>query len=163
MRGLHAVVVEQVSSPPEADTANPRRPRRFGFTRESRLRKRREFLRVQQHAQRVYGRRLIFQFQDGRTPVSRLGITVSKKVGNAVVRNRIKRWVREVWRIHPELRPDRASGGVPYDLVVTAKRGVDDFSFHAIEAEMVHVLSRTLENRSSGGRSRRGRGGFRAE
>ncbi|MCB9734593.1 MAG: ribonuclease P protein component [Deltaproteobacteria bacterium] len=156
-------MVDQVSSPPEAGPANPRRPRRFGFTRESRLRKRREFLRVQQHGQRIYGRRLIFQLQPGRAAKSRLGITVSKKVGNAVVRNRIKRWVREAYRVHLELHRDRAAGAHPYDLVVTAKRGVDDFSFHAIEAEMVHVLSRYLENRPQGGRGRRGRGGGRAE
>lgn len=48
------------------------------------------------------------------SPRPRIGITVSSKVGNAVERNRVKRWVREAWR---EIRPELP----PVDLVVIAR------------------------------------------
>jgi len=126
--------------------------------RARRLRKRRDFLRVQNHGHRVYTRRLIFHFSVGRTALSRLGVTVSRKVGNAVVRNRVKRWVREAWRQHPELHRRRGPGETSYDLVVTAKRGIDDFSYPTIRDELVHVLTRFLDNPTPGGRRRRRRG-----
>jgi ribonuclease P protein component len=47
--------------------------------------------------------------------VSRLGVTVSRRVGNAVIRNRVKRWIRE-W-----FRKDRGAIGPGLDLVVIAR------------------------------------------
>ena len=64
------------------------------------------------------------------------GITVSKKVGDAVRRNRIKRWVREVFRHHPEIFER------PTDLVIIAKRGIEDFSHAHIEEEFTNVVTR---------------------
>lgn len=68
------------------------------LARPSRLRLRREFLEVQQRGRRVHSGELIVLALDsgGRRP--RIGITVSSKVGNAVERNRVKRWIREGWR-----------------------------------------------------------------
>lgn len=116
-----------------------------------------EFLRLQSSGQRVHGRRFIFHFMVGRSARSRIGITVSRKVGNAVVRNRIKRWVREVWRQSPELHRERAHAETPYDVVITAKREVDGFSFAAIRDELIHVISRYLETLAEGGPRRRKR------
>ncbi len=81
--------------------------------------------------------------------MTRIGITASKKVGNAVTRNRIKRWVREVFRQNPQFFPR------PIDVVVIAKRGIDDFSYHAIEEEFTHVFRRYFEARPEGGKGRR--------
>ncbi len=131
------------------------------FPKGQRLRKRREFLRLQRHGARIYGRRLIFHFRPTRSPCSRIGITVSRKVGNAVVRNQVKRWIREVWRTSATIHRRRDRGETPYDVVVTAKRGVDDFSYEVIRDELVHVISRYLKNPTAGSRSRGGRGSAR--
>ncbi|MDB4958495.1 MAG: rnpA [Myxococcales bacterium] len=81
-----------------------------------RLRRRAEYLAVQSTGQKLHGRHLL-ALASKRTDsdlVGRLGITVTKKVGNAVVRNRIKRLVREWMRLH---------GWVPagWDIVLVAK------------------------------------------
>ena len=83
---------------------------------EMRLRKRAEFVAVQSDGKKLHGRHVLVLAKTRRDPETsgRLGITVTKKVGNAVVRNRIKRFVREWMRLH---------GWVPagWDIVVVAK------------------------------------------
>lgn len=84
------------------------------LTRTARLRRRREFLEVQHRGRRVFsGELLVLALDSGRTR-ARIGITVSSKVGNAVERNRVKRWIRVIWR---ELSADLP----PLDLVVVAR------------------------------------------
>jgi ribonuclease P protein component len=68
---------------------------------------------------------------------SRLGVTVTRKVGDAVVRNRIKRLVREAYRRHR----DWFSPGV--DMVWIAKRSAADVSFAEVVTDM-NTLSRRL-------------------
>lgn len=133
------------SSTGRVGAAAPERSASEAFPKRFRVRVRRDFLRIQGQGQRLHGKRLVFQFLPGRTPVSRLGITVSKKVGGSVERNQIKRWIREVFRRHPELRPDGRKHA--YDLVITAKSGVTDFAFAHLEAEILSVIGRWLAQR----------------
>ena len=87
-----------------------------------RLRRRVEFLAVQSGGTKLHGRHVLAIAQrrsegdagGSSDPHGRLGLTVTKKVGNAVVRNRIKRLLREWMRLH---------GWVPagWDLVLVAK------------------------------------------
>src|SRR5579862_1905413 len=81
-----------------------------------RLRKRAEFVGVQTNGQKLHGRHVLALAQKRSDPEldGRLGLTVTKKVGNAVVRNRIKRMLREWMRLH---------GWVPrgWDIVLVAK------------------------------------------
>jgi ribonuclease P protein component len=84
------------------------------FARTARLRRRREFLEVQQRGRRIYSGDLLVLALDSGTPRPRIGITVSSRVGNAVERNRVKRWIREGWR--------SVAGDLPaLDVVVIAR------------------------------------------
>ncbi len=82
----------------------------------ARLKRRREFLAVQERGHRLYsGDVLILGLNSGGVR-PRIGITVSSKVANAVERNRVKRWVREAFRA--------AAGDLPpVDLVVIGRAG----------------------------------------
>ncbi len=133
----------------------PNEPPAESFPKACRVLRRREFLRIQGQGQRIHGRRLIFQFLPGEGPESRLGITVSKKVGDAPVRSQIKRWIRESFRRHPELRPSRGGDRPCFDVVITAKRGIEDFGFVVIHDEIVYFLKRYLANPVRPVRSRR--------
>jgi ribonuclease P protein component len=68
-------------------------------------------------------------------PVIRIGITVSSKVGNAVVRNRLKRWVREYVRAH---RPELAPG----EQVVIAKTSAAASTHAIIDADLRRLFGR---------------------
>ena len=94
-------------------------PRRgsSGISKQMRLRQRAEFLAVQSGGTKLHGRHVLAIAKrrvDSEQGRGRLGLTITKKVGNAVVRNRIKRLLREWLRLH---------GWVPagWDLVLVAK------------------------------------------
>jgi ribonuclease P protein component len=108
-----------------------------------------DFLAVQEAIQQGAGRRaggahyLVLARRrpvDPRRPSasnnSRLGVTVSRKVGNAVERNRVKRWVRESYRRMPALLP----AGI--DLVVIARTGASKAGYAGTGAELSALLRR---------------------
>jgi ribonuclease P protein component len=120
------------------------RPPKHPLNASSRLKKRREFKRIQRGGKKIWGRRFIYTISQGATQETRIGITVSRKAGNAVKRNRIKRWVREVFRTHPHLFPDIV------DVVVIAKRDIEDFSYAAIRDEFVAIFTRFFDKSKRG-------------
>ncbi|MCA9657019.1 MAG: ribonuclease P protein component [Myxococcales bacterium] len=120
-----------------------------GFPAFLRLKKRREFLVVQGQGKKIHLRHfLVFVRRrrrgkdEAEAPPTRLGITVTRKIGKAVTRNRIKRLVREGFR---RQRRDFAPG---LDLVWIAKRGAPAIHYSDVLAEF-DALSLRLR---SGGR-----------
>ncbi|MBN2799673.1 MAG: ribonuclease P protein component [Deltaproteobacteria bacterium] len=73
--------------------------KRLRFSRSLRLRKSADFRRVQQGGRRVVTGELVVVYQPRPDAGPRFGLAVSRKVGNAVVRNRVKRWLRESIRV----------------------------------------------------------------
>ena len=97
-----------------------------------RVRTRREFVALQRDGRRQAAPHFIVITSVTPGPSPRLGITTSRKVGNAPVRNRIRRLVREFFRRH---RARLAGAG---DLVVIARPGAHTLSY----ADVVDELSR---------------------
>lgn len=67
----------------------------------------------------------------GETSRARLGITATRKCGDAVARNRLKRLVREIYRRH------RDEGGAALDLVVNVKPSAAAAPYAVLEADLV--------------------------
>ncbi|MBI9086580.1 MAG: ribonuclease P protein component [Desulfobacterales bacterium] len=70
----------------------------YSFPKNERLLKRASFLKLSRFGRKIQTRYFIAAIQDAETDRTRIGITVSKRVGNAVERTRIKRIVREYYR-----------------------------------------------------------------
>lgn len=102
----------------------------------ARVRKRREFLAVQRAGRRLPARHfLVLEMLAGAGP-ARLGITVTRKVGNAVERNRVKRAVREAFR---RTRSRLADGSA---LVVIAREGAAALGAVRTARELEPVFAR---------------------
>ena len=104
-----------------------------------RLTRRAEFLRVAGKGRKAATPGLVLQAldrQDG-APV-RLGFTVTKKVGNAVIRNRTRRRLKEAARLVLAAQPVQ---GV--DLVLIGRDGTRGRDFAALQDDLRHALART--------------------
>ena len=101
----------------------------YRFYRSERIRKRREFLLVQGRGKKIHLQDLL-AFIFPREGGPRLGITASKKVGTSVVRNKVKRRIRELWRLTKHELP---SG---FDIVILARRSAREAKFHELKAQM---------------------------
>ena len=65
--------------------------------------------------------------------INRLGISVSKKVGNSVVRHRVTRLVRESYRLHESI----FNSGL--DIVVVARQGAATVGYEEVESALLHL------------------------
>ena len=104
------------------------------FPSRSRVRKRVEFLKIQDGGLRVSTPRFVLILSASAAPHTsepRLGITASRRVGNAVVRSRAKRLIREAFRATRQLWP----AGI--DLVVIVKRATGESKLDSVVAEFV--------------------------
>jgi ribonuclease P protein component len=104
------------------------------FTKDDRVRRRSEFLRIQRQGRKVATRSFLLFLRKNGLGRARLGVTVSKRVGNAVRRNRLKRLVREVYRRHRGAFPGDA------DLVVVAKKTATVDSYEEVQGELLKSM-----------------------
>ena len=109
---------------------------RFGKGR--RLRRRAEFQKVFDSGQRIRGRFLTLLVATGQGSTTRLGVVASRKLGDAVRRNRAKRLIREIFRQNP--RP--AITGV--DIVVIPRVELFGAAYASIEEDYRSVFARCI-------------------
>jgi ribonuclease P protein component len=131
----------RISRPPQ-DHGRPQaaqrlRPARTPASAMERLRQRADFLAVATGA-RAPATGFVLQARDRREngPV-RVGFTVSKKVGNAVERNRVRRRLREVVRLGPQARMRRG-----YDYVLIGRRSALELPFDRLIEDFERALGR---------------------
>jgi len=109
--------------------------------KEKRLAKRREFLRVYETGRKIFSRYAVVFFAGNGLPHSRVGITATKKIGKATVRNRLKRWTREVYR---RQREPLGLDAPRVDVVVNVKPNAADATFPDFSADLTKVLRRVV-------------------
>jgi ribonuclease P protein component len=106
------------------------------FPAASRLRSSREFQNAWQQGRRYHTTHFILILCPNRLNRSRLGLTVSRKVGNAVCRNRLKRRLREYFRHHLK-HLDRF-----LDISIIAKRQAGSLTHDQLHQELHKVIAR---------------------
>ena len=104
---------------------------------EERLRRRADFLRCYEQGHRRHGRLVtVHVLERGQEAVHpRLGITVTRKVGGAVIRQRIKRQIRETYR-----RWNQRRHLPPYDILVHVKPAARQADYHQLQTEIHRLL-----------------------
>jgi ribonuclease P protein component len=104
------------------------------FPKGARIRKRAEYLEIQRTGAAVHGHLLIgiVRRTEGRA-AARIGITTTKKLGSAVVRNRVRRMIREAFR------RNRAAFSPNMDVVVVARRASIDVTSAAIAEDLAQL------------------------
>lgn len=97
------------------------------------LKKYGDFQRVYRNGKSYANKYLIMYILEQDTQKNRIGISVSKKVGNSVVRHRITRLIRESYRLNEK---NFVSG---IDMVIIARPGAKEKDFFTIESALLHL------------------------
>ena len=106
-------------------------PTGLRWTRSYRIVRRTDFQRIYERGRRSVGASFVVFGEPNDLAHPRLGITATRKLGGAVIRNRIKRVVREIFRRHrPSLAP-------ALDVVVNVRRGAAERAFQVLEREFL--------------------------
>ena len=108
----------------------------FSFTKADRILKRNEFIEISKNGRRIQDEYFIANFAPGRFDRCRLGVTVIRKVGGAVKRNRIKRLVREYFRLNRQLITGH------WDINIIAKKKAADLSSEKVFASLQNIFGR---------------------
>jgi ribonuclease P protein component len=114
-----------------------------GFPRRYRIVRPSEYRSVYDMGRKVPSQRFILIGRENELEHHRLGITVSRKVGNAVVRNRTKRMLREVFRKSLATIPNH------FDLVVNARRGCSEASYATLREEFLAAVQKLIPTKHS--------------
>ena len=97
------------------------------------LKKNRQFQFVYKNGRSRANKYLVMYVKENGLGMNRIGISVSKKVGNSVVRHRITRLVRESYRLHENV----FNSGL--DRVVVARVSAADVGYYEIESALLHL------------------------
>jgi ribonuclease P protein component len=107
------------------------------FTRQRRVRRRIDFQHAFSAGTRTHGRFVTLVLVPNKAETTRLGLVASRKIGNAVVRNRAKRLIREVFRRSVPHGP-----GPAVDVVVIPRREFFEADFATLEHDFRSTLRR---------------------
>ena len=92
-----------------------------------------EFQKVYKSGKSFANKYLVMYVLENGTGCNRLGISVSKKVGNSVVRHRVKRLIKESYRLHEGV----FNSGL--DIVVVARQSAATVGFFEVESALLHL------------------------
>ena len=104
------------------------------FTPQERIRKKKDFLLLYKKGRRYRGKYFNLIYFSNSLSFSRMATVVSRKVGNSVKRNKIKRQMRELFRRNKELIKD------PVDMVIIPKKDILELPMASLHEEYISAL-----------------------
>ena len=110
------------------------------FPKSVRLLKSKDYLRVYKTGKVRRGRHFQIHSCENGSLISRVGISISKRVGKAVQRNLLKRWIREAFRTHKEDLPEGL------DLVIQVRTSSKELSCGRVQDELMLLLKPLRRN-----------------
>ena len=102
----------------------------FSFLKKERLLNPRDFVNLNRLGRRQLTTHFAIVFAGNGLGISRLGITVSRKAGNSVIRNKVKRLIREFFRLHKACFPRG------YDILIVARKGAGNLDYRKVKEEL---------------------------
>ena len=102
----------------------------------NKLRKRSEFLDLRKNCSTFHGIAIISNYKESNNKISNIGLTVTKKIGSAVIRNKIKRILKAV------IQKNKKFFVTPIHLEIIAKKEFLKFKFEVIEKDLKDVLKK---------------------
>ncbi len=100
------------------------------------LKKNFQFRTVYKRGKSIANRNLVMYVFPNKQNINRLGVSVSKKVGNSVVRSRVTRLIKESYR----LQEDNVEIG--YDIIVIARNSMNGLSYKETHSSLRHLLKK---------------------
>ena len=97
------------------------------------LKKNKDFQNVYKNGKSLANSYLVMYVKENSLDKNRVGISVSKKVGNSIVRHRLTRLIRESYRLSEEC----FRCGI--DIVVIARTGAKNKNYHEIKSALIHL------------------------
>ena len=97
------------------------------------LKKNSDFKNVYTYGKSFANKYLVMYVLENDLGINRIGISVSKKVGNSVVRHRVTRLIRESYRLHENIFNSSL------DIVIVARKGTFDIGYAEIESALLHL------------------------
>ena len=115
--------------------------RKYTFSTRNRINKQREYAELFKNGERIRFPEFVLIFRQNTLPFSRLGISVGRKFGNAVKRNRAKRLCRELFRLNQYIIPKG------FDMVFLPGRYLLEAAWKKL-SENIKTASRKIEQKS---------------
>ncbi len=100
------------------------------------LKKNFQFRTVYKRGKSIANRNLVMYVYPNKQEVNRLGVSVSKKVGNSVVRSRVTRLIKESYR----LQEDNILYG--FDIIIIARNSMNGLSYKETYSSLNHLLKK---------------------
>ena len=92
-----------------------------------------DFQNVYKNGKSYANRYLVMYVLKRNSSGNRIGISVSKKVGNSVIRHRVKRLIRESYRVNEDMFL------LNYDIVVIARASTKNLPYYKMEEALIHL------------------------
>jgi len=101
--------------------------------KELKLKNNLEFRKIYDSGKSFANRYLVIFFKKNNQPYTRVGFTTTKKLGNSVIRNKVKRRMKEAFRLNNHKIKDG------YDLIFLSRVSAKDVSYKDIESAILHL------------------------